>query len=381
MNRDPLPSENTSRGRAGAQARYKQAQKEAAQWLALREARAFTAAEHASFADWMARDPRHAAVLAEVEAAWRAFDGLAAFPHCDDRAADPDLLAPAGAARRPAIAAAFLAAASIAVAALVWYKPWTNRISAAQPPAIAAAASQQFFVLPDGTVVETNAGATVEAKFTPAERRVVLARGEAHFAVAHNPARPFIVEARGVAVRAVGTAFNVRLAAAEIEVLVTEGRVQVAMDQAVAPEPQDPAANALRPANLRPDALVPLALAPGQRTVIGIDPDSGRLHAPVVEQLALSEIDRKLAWQKSRLVFDSTPLAEAIARIERHATLGPRLVLGDDEVGKVLVSGRIWADRVESFVEALEFGFGVSAERRASGEIVLRKRGDYPPSR
>ncbi len=40
-----------------------------------------------------------------------------------------------------------------------------------------------------------------------------LEAGEAHFAVAPDAARPFVVRVGGVAVRAVGTAFNVRYAA------------------------------------------------------------------------------------------------------------------------------------------------------------------------
>ena len=51
--------------------------------------------------------------------------------------------------------------------------------------------------------------------------------GEAYFTVAKNPGRPFVVAAGGVGVRAVGTAFNVRLDSDAVEVLVTEGRVQV----------------------------------------------------------------------------------------------------------------------------------------------------------
>jgi transmembrane sensor len=56
---------------------------------------------------------------------------------------------------------------------------------------------------------------------------VVLERGEAHFQVAKNPARPFVVVARGVEIRAVGTAFSVGLESTRVEVLVTEGQVAV----------------------------------------------------------------------------------------------------------------------------------------------------------
>jgi ferric-dicitrate binding protein FerR (iron transport regulator) len=81
--------------------------------------------------------------------------------------------------------------------------------------------------LPDGTRVELNAGTEFVVEFTPGVRAVRLVRGEALFAVPKNPARPFVVGAGAVSVRAVGTAFAVRHGAAVVGVLVTEGRIAV----------------------------------------------------------------------------------------------------------------------------------------------------------
>ena len=90
--------------------------------------------------------------------------------------------------------------------------------------------------LDDGSTLELNAASAVRVQFTAAERRVKLESGEAHFAVAHDTARPFIVSAGGIAVRAVGTAFNVRYATGgDIEVTVTEGKVAVSGVERVDP--------------------------------------------------------------------------------------------------------------------------------------------------
>ena len=75
--------------------------------------------------------------------------------------------------------------------------------------------------------MELNAGGEVSEHFTTAERRVRLVRGEAHFTVTKDAARPFVVEAGAVRLRALGTAFNVRFEPSAVEVLVTHGRVQV----------------------------------------------------------------------------------------------------------------------------------------------------------
>src|SRR4051812_20643298 len=76
-------------------------------------------------------------------------------------------------------------------------------------------------VLPDGTMVQLKDDAEISVAYSPAVRRVVLLRGEAHFEVRHDSARPFIVAVDSVEVRAVGTAFVVQRRAADVEVLVT----------------------------------------------------------------------------------------------------------------------------------------------------------------
>jgi transmembrane sensor len=78
--------------------------------------------------------------------------------------------------------------------------------------------------------------------FRPGAARAARS-GEAHFFVEKDPQRPFVVNAAGIDVRAVGTAFNVRIDPAAVEVLVTEGRVRV--DPAVPHD--DPAAPAVSP--------------------------------------------------------------------------------------------------------------------------------------
>lgn len=84
--------------------------------------------------------------------------------------------------------------------------------------------------LEDGSEVWLNAMSELDfpAVFTGGERRVKL-KGEAYFEVNADPARPFIVETAGVAVRALGTSFNVQSYADEESVYATllTGKVEV----------------------------------------------------------------------------------------------------------------------------------------------------------
>lgn len=347
-------------------------QRRAAEWLALREAQGLSLTQQADFAEWLAENPRHAAVFAEVESAWRRFDRLASYPHSVDTAPDPDLLA-APPARRRALARwtplALAAAAAVVMAAI----PWFSRAPAVDPGIALAAnatAAPRFLRLSDGSTVELNAGSVVTEHFTPAERRLRLVRGEAHFSVTKDPAREFVVEADGVAVRALGTAFNVRLQGERVEVLVTEGKVRVA-----------PPASRLPPASASPrttSSLAPAAisatLSAGQRTSVPAAAGAAD-SAPVIETLAPAEIDRALAWQTSRLSFDAIPLADVVQRLNRFPAGqkgAAHLVIRDPELGARLISGRVGSNDIESFVEALEASFGVVADRQPDGAIVLR---------
>jgi transmembrane sensor len=317
-------------------------ERRAADWLALREERPLTSAEAAAFAAWRAADPRHEAAVAEFAAAWRTFDALRAYPRPAAAPHDPEFFTrPRRASWLRPVLFATAAAAAVLVASLWLPRP-------AGP--VAAAVASSTLRLEDGSEVELRSGAEVRPEFTAGERRVRLVRGEAHFTVAKNPARPFIVEAGEVAVRAVGTAFNVRLEAAAVDVIVTEGVVRIG-----APAAADSAADPV--------------LHAGQRTVFSAAP-AAPAAAPVVETLALAELDRALAWQTSRLVFDATPLAEVAAQFSRHT--GRRIVLADAALGALPVSGRFRAANLDSFLELLESGFAVAVERRAA-EIVLHR--------
>jgi transmembrane sensor len=209
--------------------------------------------------------------------------------------------------------------------------------------------------LSDGSIVELNDSSEVRVHYTDAERRVQLVHGEAHFTVAKNQARPFFVETRGVAVRAVGTAFDVRLGATQVEVVVTEGVVQL---QRAAP-----------PAARRAPALAaePPLLSAGWRAVIPVEAQQ----AVTMEMIGADRIRETLSWQGPRLVFVETPLSEVVAQFNRRNQV--QLSLADAELASVPVGGSFRAENVETFVRLLASSGEISAERVAPEKIVLRK--------
>jgi transmembrane sensor len=214
-----------------------------------------------------------------------------------------------------------------------------------------------MLTLPDGTVVRLNTDSEVVERFTAAERRVVLTRGEAHFAVTKDAARPFIVRAGSVEVRAVGTAFNVHLQSAAVEVLVTEGVVKL-----------HPSAGTPRAAARA--GTIPL-LNPGQRAVVALAPASPEV-AVVVTTVNRAEIARTLAWQEPLLRLGGATLAEVVAYFERRT--GRRVILADPALAGLRLGGRFRADDIDGFADVLAATLEIDVERADDGTLVLRKK-------
>lgn len=229
--------------------------------------------------------------------------------------------------------------------------------------------------LPDGSVVELRNGARIAVEFAPAVRRIAILEGEAHFDVAKDPHRPFVVAAGAVEVRAVGTVFSVNRGAAGVEVLVREGRVAVERPVAAPedvsgarPTRDTPATPVGAEAERRPLAIVDA----GNRVMIESDEgDSAAPAAPVVIAVSPAELAARLAWRVPRLEFSGTPLAEAVALINRHGHA--RITLADAVLGDLRISGILRADNLDTLARLLEEVHGITTERRSDTEMILHR--------
>lgn len=336
----------------------------AAEWL-VRHDRGLTPAQQDEFLSWLTASAAHRESFERHRSMWGDFNALKQWRPEHGTVPNPDLLARH---RRPAFwrhPVPVLLAVAAAVALVFIWTP------APRPPAVASlafeAAAYRQETLPDGSVLDLNRGAHVVVQFSDVERRVLLVQGEAQFAVAKNPARPFVVRAGGVDVRAVGTAFNVKLAGPNLEVLVTEGTVHVSQQSPVAHAPSMATGASAGPAPTAAPVVL-AALSAGQRTVI---PVATVIAPPVVVPASVPEIARLLDWQPHLLDFESAPLAEVVETFNRRNP--QRLVVGDEELRSLTIVASIGSDNVEGFVRLLEGTMGVRAERTTAGEIVLRR--------
>ncbi|HRE82443.1 MAG TPA: FecR domain-containing protein [Opitutaceae bacterium] len=265
--------------------------------------------------------------------------------------------------RRSLCAASGIGAVMIAVALWVQLPSTTDSFSEPQKRT-ATFTAPQHQLLPDGSVVELNAGAEVAHAFTESVRQVTLIRGEAHFRVAKNPLRPFVVNAGGVLVRAVGTAFSVNVDAGGVEVLVTEGKVAVEKNDASALGNSPP----LLPAAPN-STLVPLLSAGGRALIPSRE-------APLeVGTLPVAELNKRLAWRVPQLEFSRTPLAEVVELVNTHSGKALQLSLdpASPELADIQLSGFLGADNIDGLIRLLQTNFAVQAD--ITGEaIILRKR-------
>ena len=335
----------------------------AAQWT-IRRDRGLSASESIDYELWLAADPRHAAAMQRSAAAWSLLDRI------PENVAAPVL---ATATRRRSFWRRSLVLTSLAAAAaLALVAVRFTRSSALPSPALASttanapSSAPRQLTLSDGTVVQLNTGSEVLEQFTAAERRVLLARGEAHFAVTKNPARPFVVHAGNVDVRAVGTAFNVNLKAATVDVLVTEGVVELNR-----PSPAVPT-----DATAAPNAVLP-RLTANERAIVSLVPTSPTSPASLAPAIVVTtatpdDIARTLAWQAPLLRLGGSTLAELVLEFQRRS--GQRVILADPALASLRVGGRFRADDLAGFTHLLATTLDLEVEHTADDTLVLRKK-------
>jgi len=328
-------------------------EEEAAAWVWRLDSETLTEADRQVFEVWVRRDPRNRRAFKEFGGVWRQLDDLAEAKRPEKIATftDPPTATPS---RRPLIWAAGLAASVMVAVGSYLLLP-----NGPSSETLATAVGQQRTItLPDQSVATLKPNTTNEAHAASSVRDVFLRKGEAHFTVAHDGARPFLVHAGDSVVRAVGTEFEVRVRDAnQIEVIVNEGQVEVQ-----AAEPPTTAGRAgPRPRSSR----APRVLEAGERLRIGAD-------VVVVQRVSVEDLSKTMAWRQGAGVFAGEPLSEAIAELGRYTDT--RFVVTDPQITTLPVGGRFRTDDVDGFLSALEKAFPVAIRHAHDGVVYIEPR-------
>jgi len=223
------------------------------------------------------------------------------------------------------------------------------------------AGEQRSLTLEDGTRVYLNTASRMHVRYDRMFRRVELDDGEAFFEVAKHADWPFVVIAGGRQVVARGTAFLVRRDDERVAVTLVEGKVTVApAGEAVA---SGAPAGAPLPSTSQPapaaGAKDQLTLSPGQRvTFAGHD-------APKLDQPSLEGVT---AWQRGQVVLDHTPLADAVAEMNRYSDI--KLKIEDPAARRAEVTGIFRTGDSEYFAQAVSETYQLRVASRGR-EIIL----------
>ena len=290
-------------------------------WFIQRQGERWGPQDEAAFQGWLAADARHQNAFSEWEAHWATLDTVPAEAVARLRlqlardkareAAPPPTSVLGGSAafpRRKFLKPAFATAAVVAVAgsaALLSWRQWQ-----AQPlftQTFRTERGQQTEVsLPDGSRLRLDTATQLEVAYFRRHREVRLVEGQAVFSVQTDVQRPFHVLAGAVQVSVVGTRFSVRhtpqLPGADgVRVCVEEGKVHVTRAGMPADDSQQSPSDAV-------------LLAAGQQ----VQADTLGKLAPVV---ALPD-EGMAPWRNHRVSFVNTPLAQAIAELDRYGNTG-----------------------------------------------------------
>lgn len=175
---------------------------------------------------------------------------------------------------------AFFLVASILVAAMSVVFLMLNDRQVLEYEVVADRGQKSSVTLPDGSHVWLNSASRIcySSDFNKKDRNIIL-EGEAYFEVAKNKKIPFVVNASGMSITAVGTEFNVRNYSDEDEVCATlvEGKVIASV----------PGSD--------------ISLTYGQEAVL--NRDSGEMSFAVV-----SDLNHMVPWRSNEILLDGESL-------------------------------------------------------------------------
>lgn len=240
-----------------------------------------------------------------------------------------------------------LAVIATAAAAIVWMDPaWSTAQYAT------AVGELRTVALADGTRLTLDTATGVRVRWHLRSRRVELLQGRARFDVAHSTLRPLHVDAGAVQVRVVGTVFDVQRQASgqahgQVGVAVLQGRVQVH----------------------HPSHGAAWLLGPGERLVVkaaGAASAVPETFDPAQPQGAT------LAWAQGRLVFDRTPLRDALAEVQRYRT-APLRLHDDGRLGRQTVTGVFQSARTDQLLDLLPQVVGARVQHRPDGSVDISR--------
>ena len=338
---------------------HKAMEAEAAAWIARLDRGELSEEDRSAIRDWIDRSPEHYALISRLAGIWSDLDGLVEIlaevePHTTTRGAHhgPRPITWFTPAKVVVFSTVIIAVVigvlftnnenyrSVTVEGLSWQASYLTEIG-----------EQQTVALRDGSRVQLNTDTIIDVDFDDRQRKIRLVKGEALFEVIHNQSRPFLVYVGTNVIRAVGTAFVVKLIENGVEVTIKEGRVEL---KSLKDDTQD---------RSKKELIIASAMIDAGQTV--------KLNKEIqtLQEIATEEIDRKLAWRDGLIIFSGEPLDYVVEEINRYTNI--KFIITDPELSMLRIGGRFKIGETDAMLEVLETGFGININRVSNDLVYL----------
>lgn len=298
--------------------------------------------ELAAFQRWAARNPAHVEAFASACRQWDALGPAGLAFRADEARKASALRASAAAAPRQLARRAFIGsalAASAAAAAYVAARPpfglWPS-VAELGADYRTSVGEQREIVLASGQTVALNTRTSVALRpSAPGNARIEVIAGEAAVTVADAAHAIEVIAGRG-RVLADKASFNIRCDGVSVQTACLSGRAEVV----------------LRGRSIFLDA--------GQQVSYS---DSG--FGPVTSANATMVA----SWKEGVLLFHATPLANAVAEINRYRS--GRIILTNAALGQRLFSARFRIANIDDAVAQIQQIFGATTTTLPGGIVLL----------
>jgi len=357
------------------------------------------------FNTWLEAHPENRAAYEAIEKTWQTLQQASDTPEILSLRHEAALRLTRRTARgvRPlrALAASVAALVVVAGAVAFYYShsghnslvAWVRDIVPATHHYETARGERLAATLRDGSQVTLDTQSELEIAFSPTERLVRLKHGQAFFEVAKDKTHPFVVEAGGRRLTAMGTAFDVRLDADRLQVTMVEGTVRVerphrrgqsnsaemeetspALSTSTDSRVSSPPGSADRGGskNAATRASGSAQQWPVERSVLIGAGEQLSAQGIAEDRVRPADPERATSWRRGQVIFDNIRLEEAVAELNRYSDR--TINLSDPTLRDLHMSGAFETGHPDAFVEALTSYFPIQVTASNEHTVVLGRR-------
>lgn len=318
----------------------------AAEWIARLNASDVSDGDRTALAAWLDETPENRRQFEHVSAVWNLAPALALGSGIRSRLV---MEPPASAIRRNM----FLQPMGLGIAAVLCLALFgAFALSLNQGVYSTKVGEHSSVALEDGSTVWLNTDSRIRVKLDDKMRVVSLEKGEAFFKVAHNAARPFVVEANGRRVVVTGTQFDVRRDSSALEVAVLEGHVRVDQGSDAAPTAAIGQADEVN-------------LLAGDEARFSSSGTGARVQRN-------AQVARKAAWRDGKIYLERAVLGAALDEINRYTDI--KLVLEDEKARNLSISGVFRTGDIDSVLFSVRELYQLQARRQGDVIVLYRDR-------